>query len=167
MSRRKSEAESFLDDIFDLLRRSPWWFGPIVIAIVWGVTAWLLPAMFGTEVKAAESGQPTSLQVLPIFGNVSAKIARLSRQWSAWSGSAHSSRSFATHAVSTSRPVLTASASYLGMSSSNSSPRRFDASNTLWRKLRAAPMAVSTSSSTATAKRRSSKRSTGKGSPLA
>ncbi|TVQ77231.1 MAG: restriction endonuclease, partial [Phycisphaeraceae bacterium] len=41
----------------------------------WGVTAWLLPAMFGTEIKAAESGQQTSLQVLPIIGMISSQAA--------------------------------------------------------------------------------------------
>lgn len=45
MSRRRSEADRFLDELLEMLRVAPWWVGPLVILLAWLLFRFIAPAI--------------------------------------------------------------------------------------------------------------------------
>lgn len=72
MPRRKAESDRLLDDIFATLREAPWWVGPPVILVVWGLFAVVIP---GVLAYVGEGTQPASQTVFEAVGSVSRMVS--------------------------------------------------------------------------------------------
>ena len=76
MGRRKSPAEGFLDDVFELCMLGPIWVGPLIAAVVFCICylliPWYLSDPVGTDLSAQMSRMPNS-----VFRNLSKGMAPL------------------------------------------------------------------------------------------
>jgi len=90
MPRRKSEADRFLDDVFDFLCVMPWWIGPPVILVTWVMFAFVIPMILsitggGDDVSSTvhTTIAPVCVMLAPFIALVVAMIwlFTLIRKW--------------------------------------------------------------------------------------
>jgi restriction system protein len=55
MARRRSQSNSFFDDLLGVLRVVPWWVGPPLIVLTWVLFRYILPAIFHGITEAQDN----------------------------------------------------------------------------------------------------------------